>query len=362
MKSEFEQFQRIENYLKGRLSPQAKVDFEHLIQADPALAIMVREHQLIHEVIVDRGLLDVRQKLKDLDTNSGGTGSNGFWYTITFLIVCISGTMLYYGLKKQSPERSVAVVKPIEHRAPEPEGNRGKQEKSPSSSPNSTKKVVTKAFVPATDTVDIVTDSMDTIDVKAQFIVPPPVELETGGEISIGKADTNEPCVLSGSQLEITTAPSCTGNPSGKILIGQKSDFKGQPPFSFSINGEDFYRSGSFYNVAPGKYFVSVKDAHGCVWRDTSQFIVSEEDCRSNEYAFNPKYGEKWIIPLDNETEGRLEIYNRSGSLVYSTQIVNGYPDSWDGTGSGDVLPMGNYSYVLTTTSKKATGHVTIVR
>src|SRR5688572_18456310 len=121
MKPEFEQYQSIEKYLMGKLSHEEKVDFEHLMRADPRLAGMVKEHQLIHELIVDRGLLDVKQKLKDLETNSGGTGSKGFWYGITFLIVCISAMLLYNGLKRQSPERSIHVVKPMERRAPKPE-------------------------------------------------------------------------------------------------------------------------------------------------------------------------------------------------------------------------------------------------
>ena len=61
--------------------------------------------------------------------------------------------------------------------------------------------------------------------------------------------------------------------------------------------------------------------------------------------------------------EMQVEIYNRWGSLLYSSK---GYDSGtyWDGTTRGKEVPVGTYYYIIIpyTGAEPITGHVTIIR
>jgi gliding motility-associated-like protein len=77
----------------------------------------------------------------------------------------------------------------------------------------------------------------------------------------------NEPLPLIGSITAQTNAP-CTGPGTGSVTVAGSN---GTPVYTYSINAGPFQISGTFNNLAPGAYTVTVKDANNC----TSQVSVT---------------------------------------------------------------------------------------
>ncbi|MFZ1529423.1 MAG: SprB repeat-containing protein [Ferruginibacter sp.] len=69
---------------------------------------------------------------------------------------------------------------------------------------------------------------------------------------------------IAGPTLTATsTAASCTVNDGTITATGGGT----APPLEYSINGTNYFSSGSFTGLAPGIYFVYVRDANGCIRR-----------------------------------------------------------------------------------------------
>jgi gliding motility-associated-like protein len=70
-----------------------------------------------------------------------------------------------------------------------------------------------------------------------------------------------------------------------------------------------------------------------------------------------------WLIQyLESYPNCRIQVFNRSGQLVYETKSYTS--PGWDGTMNGKPLPFGTYYYVLEPGSgrKPLTGYVTIIK
>lgn len=132
-----------------------------------------------------------------------------------------------------------------------------------------------------------------------------------------------------------------------KIIIDERSALKGKTPFSFSIDRSHYSDEYIFTGLYAGSYEVTIRDANGCYWTYNQDIHVGEKDCHSSEYSIYPAHGEVWKIPVDGNTNGRIEIYDNTGALVFSAEITSGFPNAWDGTSNGKPLPMGSYSFIL---------------
>jgi len=94
-------------------------------------------------------------------------------------------------------------------------------------------------------------------------------------------------------------------------------------------------------------YLVSVTGRGGCTAYDSLNIIVLPRDLGIPN-AFSPNGDGKhdtWDIPLLRKFPGAtLKVFNRYGQEVYSS---NGYANYWDGTSSGQKLPVGVYYYII---------------
>jgi gliding motility-associated-like protein len=112
-------------------------------------------------------------------------------------------------------------------------------------------------------------------------------------------------------------------------------------------------------------YYVYGTNTYGCEELD-SVFIEVIEDLRAynvftpNGDAYNPYFE---IQHSERFPEMQVEVYNRWGSLLYSSK---GYDSdtNWDGTYQGKDVPVGTYYYIIIPYpgAEPITGHVTIIR
>ena len=124
-------------------------------------------------------------------------------------------------------------------------------------------------------------------------------------------------------------------------------------------------------NVSPEvstTYYIMVQDAQGCQGYDSIRVVVgvmvyngiSPNGDLKNDY---------WEIEdIDRYPDAVIEVYNRWGSLLFSSKgdIYNaeGNLNKWDGTHNGEPLPIGTYYYIinLNNNSDLQSGAITIIR
>lgn len=162
------------------------------------------------------------------------------------------------------------------------------------------------------------------------------------------------------AMTESVIAETCDGKKDAGIDISVSG---GVAPYSFKWSNDA--SSEDLNNISAGGYTVIVTDANGCPMKDTIAVgLLEENGCLDIPSGFTPNADGKndtWKIRgIGNYPDIKVEIYNRWGSLVFSSK---GYQQPWDGTNNGIELPSAAYYYVITLgdgTTK--TGSVTIVR
>jgi hypothetical protein len=318
-------------------------------------------------MVIDHGLIELRRKLQAIDSVHHTDTINFRKWGAGIVLVLVIGSLIFYRLTTDINPKNVQTVKDETAKPTVKRKDAAKQnenpgppaEKVPNTSSPTIKRDTTTLLLPAIAErpEDVPTEiPINLVDTIKQVEIPErPVPVSPPIKEII-------PCELSASKIEVSTTESCANSPTGKIVIGKNSDLQGKAPFTFSINAKNYTNEYVFAGLYPGSYQLMVRDAAGCSWEYDKDIHIDEKDCHDQEYSFYPGKGEVWRIPVGQNSNGRIEVYNRNGALVFSTSINNGYPDTWDGTSSGQPLSMGSYSFILKLEDKVLTGSVTIVR
>ncbi|MGP8216987.1 MAG: gliding motility-associated C-terminal domain-containing protein [Bacteroidia bacterium] len=153
---------------------------------------------------------------------------------------------------------------------------------------------------------------------------------------------------------------------------------------SATLGGSPTGPAGSTYSWSPGTgmkdstvanpvvsptvttiYTVTVKSSAGCSVTDTVTIKVIPNFTPTSGFTPNGDgINDTWQLALGNFPNSTVEVFNRWGEKVFSSDI--GYSKPWDGTYNGDPLPVGTYYYVInlhdTRFPNAYTGPVTIMR
>jgi hypothetical protein len=365
MRDELEKYALIDCYLNNQLSGQDLAEFTNRMKTDASFFEEVNTQRQVNEMVFDEGLLDIKRKLKAIDAGHH-SGNNRKWILPTGLLLIVSvASVIYYANTKKTTEIAITYQPKNELHAQELTTEIAKKEKSNSQSP------VIKNLIPEGNSVaeikkTIVTSSSnETKQVELAEVNDSPTVEPISGDVkpSDQMKDIQKPlCNIDGTTLNISTLASCGDVPTGKIMIDKKSSITGTAPFEFSLDNRSYISDFVFRDLFAGAYVLYVKDANGCVWHDSREIIIGEKDCRAHEYSFYPSKGETWKFPIESYTNGKIEVYNTSGKLVYSTIISNGEPAYWDGTANGESLPMGNYSFIIREGATVTPGSVTLFK
>lgn len=156
------------------------------------------------------------------------------------------------------------------------------------------------------------------------------------------------------------TSPSCDICSDGQIILEIGG---GTPPYD--ILWSNFEKGKSRTGLALGGYSVSVTDAAYCKSLTTIQLEMGYGSI-SIPNAFTPNgdgTNDTWIVgALTDYPDAVVQIFDRSGKLVFESPA--GYPEPWDGTSNGEILPMGTYYYVIKLNDflDLVTGYLTLLR
>lgn len=113
------------------------------------------------------------------------------------------------------------------------------------------------------------------------------------------------------------------------------------------------------------RYFYTAKTDQGCEVKDSIDIIVRTDGVFDMPNAFNPNLSPLKPVIRGNFTLEAFEIYDRWGTLVYSSSNIN---DGWDGTIKSTPANMGVYVYSIKAVNNQngsrvqKTGNVTLIR
>jgi len=118
----------------------------------------------------------------------------------------------------------------------------------------------------------------------------------------------------------------------GRIVFGEMA---GKAPFQYRVNGNT-KTTGTFENLAPGTYDISVTDALGCTWDSTA--VVALDPIQTAAFTANPDSG---YSPL------RVVLTNQSTEATDYIWLVNGTPFSNSTNTSYTFADTGTYIIAL---------------
>ena len=133
--------------------------------------------------------------------------------------------------------------------------------------------------------------------------------------------------------------------------------YTGNGNYKFSLDGNFYQDTPTFYNVPSGMYTVYVENF--CGKRSKEIFVLDYPK------YFTPNgdgYNEVWKIPyLQNQNRrAQVHIFDRYGKLVFSGTGDN---DGWDGTLKSNPLPASDYWFTITLENNRVIkGHFSLKR
>ncbi len=153
----------------------------------------------------------------------------------------------------------------------------------------------------------------------------------------------NEPLLLEADIASLINDPICPQASDGTAFIDAKG---GTPDYQFFWSNNPTLNDPNASGLSKGNYTVRIVDANGC---ETSLAIeVTERFPRifiPNAFSPNGDGTNDDFKPVaDCSITFSMQVYNKWGSVVFSTEDVN---EGWDGQFDNQPAPDGKYSYVI---------------
>jgi len=112
-------------------------------------------------------------------------------------------------------------------------------------------------------------------------------------------------------------------------------------------------------------YKVTVTDENGCTGSAFTKVTVNEDFKLEASNIITPdrnNQNDTWYVKnITSFPDVKVQVFDRWGKIVYST---TNYQNDWAGTSKTDVLPDGEYYYIISSSSasKVYKGTITILR
>jgi gliding motility-associated-like protein len=159
---------------------------------------------------------------------------------------------------------------------------------------------------------------------------------------------------------ESITHPTCNDSYDGSVEV---SITGGTPGYTIEWSNES--TGPVTEKLGPGTISVEVRDENQCQQNESYTLVAENEVCVVVYEIITPNndgQNDTWVITgIEFYPEATVEVYDRWGKRVYHTE---GYPQPWDGTHNGKVLPMDSYHYIIKLNKDKdpLIGNITIVK
>lgn len=342
-------YARIDAYLDGTLSKTDRMAFEADMAASPALKEEVELQKMVHILILEKGLADIRIKVgEDLNKSVGYPWKKIIISSILFTFLSIG---IYWFTTSLNKETSAVLntSDTIQQIHSDSVVTMENKETAPYIQKKKSTTVSKSQFIEKDTSLYKGFAYPEEIRLKTQpFLTDTYISRDFLKEKHIEKKVEEKTAIPCPDILfNVHTEASCTNSNSGSVQILLSSILGGQAPYRYTIDG----KSNSLLNdLAAGTYEVKVVDSRGCNSEKTVD--ISEKSCTVfKDYSFRPE-AETLKLPFAEMESGTLSIMDKSGKVVYKTDLINGLPNEWNGRSmNGSSLEMGSYLYIATFTN-----------
>jgi gliding motility-associated-like protein len=173
----------------------------------------------------------------------------------------------------------------------------------------------------------------------------------------------NEPAAL--MIEESITHPACDESYDGAVEVSISGGTPGGGTPDYTIQWSNGSTGERTEELGPGTIDVEVTDENLCQVTGSYTLNAIRESCIKVYEIITPngdESNETWVIEgIELYPKATVQVYDRWGRRVFDSE---GYPQQWDGTHKGKVLPMGSYHYIINLNNDTAPiiGNITIVK
>lgn len=373
MKDILQTYLQIESYLEGKMSPEERSEFESLMEQDSELSALVKDYDYSTQLVIRAEQLSIIRKL-DAIHQSQIRKKNILWVIGIFLLIVTAYIGYDYFSKessqtqvKQELDQELARTKNFLLSDPTPLSEIDsmmeadisqviKQSKKPVLMEKPTLPIAEKATIKLEELKSLNDFNPNTINASSRkklMDTIPFIPINPLTEDSV-----TSPCFVNLSLSSLSITNSCTEKPTGSIQFLLPSQ-----EYEFSILTHNFQSNPNFNNLGEGDYAVSIRKISSQCISQPLKVSIAGYQCN---YVIQPSqfiYVTKSLQNFSPDNTVEIFIFNKSGQLVYNTKTLTSENFHWEGqSGSGDPLPMGNYTYLIKGSRKLSKGEITIIR
>jgi hypothetical protein len=338
----------IERYLEGSLPAEERAGFEKMMAADPELKAHAEKTRKVNELIFMEGLSRDLANIKNAEKEylfRQRFWNYGKW--LSGIILFITALSSVWIISSSEENKNIRLT----HQTPGPSTVYSEKDK------NTIREKTNK--IP--DSIDkLPAGKNNPISFHSESYLPNTIDSvnRKNLEIKFAPDTTNrkvsEPLTINPCDVSITadfeTTISCENRNDGSISI--KSFSGGTQPYSVSIDNSSFQKANAFSYLSAGNHHLIIRDAKGCT-SQAYQIVIHEKPCLDknapHDYVFSYGNSTEWIFPETTENNFTFNLYGSGGNLLYSANIVNGNPSSWNGYGfNNQKLGTGLYIFHFT--------------
>ncbi|MGN6646809.1 MAG: hypothetical protein ACTHJT_09790, partial [Cytophaga sp.] len=232
-------YERIDAYLNGHLSEKDKQAFEADMEADASFSKEVELQKLIHQLILEKGLSDIRKQVgKDITVKKQLP-----WGEINFIVFSIlfTGLLCYLWVDPFKKDKAVSKI-PDVTATRTVEQTKSIQE-AKTDSPKQKEKDFRVSEIPAVhDTTALITSASSQVQRPVHgkdtsvVVVHQVSDPQQANEKNTKKEDATVPCpeIL----FSVHTEASCRNGNTGSVQLLLSGVYGGQPPYRYTIDGE----------------------------------------------------------------------------------------------------------------------------
>lgn len=282
-------YDKIDQFLQGKLTGQELELFKAEMRADPELAQQVGLQQLANEAIIENQLGNVRSKLTKIHQRRSGT--NSFLSSFkTFSIVSLSfflsaGLLAYYmkfDFNEQPNEVSISKVAAAEKKEIKPLIESDEVAATPKEE-ESKEKIILEKKPSETKKEELVVIKKDRVKQPEQnaVIVKEEKQKEQFEDLVevINEQRIKDPCATVRISTKIDITPTCEGEQNGALRVELDKTVGGKAPYFYSIDGKNYSMKGDFEALGQGSYSFYIEDADGCLNKIDNYIKVTTKQC-----------------------------------------------------------------------------------
>jgi hypothetical protein len=370
MNPEYQPYELIDRYLKKELNREETEAFHEKLSSDPEFSVKFQAQKKAHQLIIEGEMIRLMDKMKKDLSNDSDPGYP--WKKIILLsalsLVAVSSLILFL----KPPHKEVPDTKMTSltgNKENEIPANSVQRNNSTQLSPgilNSGKeKNKTEGLVSINkDSTHSINSSNHPITQNQSQNLPNSLPHLYQSIIDNTEHQINQTndCTTIKITADLQLTESCDNEGTGTLNI--HSIHGGTEPYFFSMDKKTFLSIPSFYNISAGEHLLYIRDNNNCI--TSLPFTIKTKSCEGTSFddVFAPLNGESWKIPLKEKINASLQIYSKNRALVYSANIINGYPSEWDGKDhNGSYLSTGMYFVLIRyENGEEVKGYVSIIQ